>query len=215
MKHEFLWSLIGVMAVVTLLPAQCVPPPNGNGESHTIELSEASEEDLLEYRARGEGSINRVTLTLTSKTEDDLNVQVLLGTIFEPRSASVQEMVVTTSRSILLLSYETVGPVSIDAACASMESEVPGEADSLTLSSASISTDLTKLLRLPEFQSETFRVKQFAIWTITDNPERGDYIGITTGGSILGTGPTEEEMGRIRLLFEKAGIPIDRYQALQ
>lgn len=216
MKHKFLLSLIAFMAVVTLVPAACfVPTPNENGESYTFELSEASEKGLLEYRASGEGSINRVTLTLTSKTEDDLEIQVLPGTIFEPMSASVQQMVVTTSRSILVPSYETVGPVSIDAACASMELEVPGEADSLGLSSASVSSDLTKLLNLAEFESETFRVKQFAIWTITDNPERGDYMGIAMGGAAFGTGPTEEEMGRIRLLFEEAGIPIDRYQALQ
>jgi hypothetical protein len=65
---------------------------------------------------------------------------------------------------------------------------------------------------LPEFYTETYRVQQFAIWTITDNPARGEYIGIGTFG--LGTRPSDEEMNEIRYLFETAGIATGQYQAL-
>jgi hypothetical protein len=184
-------------------------------EAVEIELSEAAHRHLLEYSASGVGSIDRISLRLTSKSEDDLNVQVLPGTMFEPTSASVQNMVVTSSRSILLPSYETVGPIDIKVACANMELEAPGEDHNLTLRSGVTSSDLIKILGLSEFQSETTRVKQFAIWTITDNPERGKYMRIATGASIFGKGPTDEEMGKIRLLFEKAGISTARYQALR
>jgi hypothetical protein len=72
--------------------------------------------------------------------------------------------------------------------------------------------DLLKLLGLSDFQDETFRVQQFAIWTITDNPARDGYVGL--GRFVYGTGPEDEEIERIRILFERAGISIDKYRAL-
>jgi len=55
-------------------------------------------------------------------------------------------------------------------------------------------------------------VKKLAIWTITDNPERDECVGIGYWG--IGTGPSDEEIERIRILFIKAGITISRYKAL-
>jgi len=77
-----------------------------------------------------------------------------------------------------------------------------------------VSGDLVKLLYLPDFHEETSRVQQFAIWTITDNPERDGYMGIATGFQIFGTDPSDDEIDRIRVLFEKAGILTDKYKAL-
>jgi len=71
--------------------------------------------------------------------------------------------------------------LNIDAACASMELTAPSESDNLTLSIETPPEDLNKLLYLSDFRSETYRVQQFAIWTITDNPERDGYVGIATG----------------------------------
>ena len=74
--------------------------------------------------------------------------------------------------------------------------------------------DLIKLLNLTEFHEETFRVRQFAIWTITDNPERDGYIGIATSFQVFGTDPSDEEIDKIRNLFIDAGISVSKYKAL-
>jgi len=96
-------------------------------------------------------------------------------------------------------------------ACANMRLGEPDEEDSFTVSLEGTPEDLVKLLNLIEFQIETFRIKQFAIWTITDNPTRNGYVGLGYFG--MGSGPQDEEMDRIRTLFELAGIDTSKYQA--
>jgi len=94
-----------------------------------------------------------------------------------------------------------------------MELDMPGESDTFLIRSVPATEDLAKLLNLPDFADETFRVQQFAVWTITDNPTRDGYIGIGYFG--FGTGPDDEEILRIQALFANAGISTDNYQALQ
>jgi hypothetical protein len=94
-----------------------------------------------------------------------------------------------------------------------MELDAPDENDTFTISIVPAPEDLIKLLNLPDFHNETFRVQQFAIWTITDNPPRDGYVGLGYFG--FGSGPNDEEMQKIQALFEKAGIPTGKYQALQ
>ncbi len=179
-----------------------------------VELIEAKNMGLIEASATGTGSINRIKISLTSKSDDTMEVAILPGTIFTSSATGVQSMVVLTEKLILLDPYETTDPFDVDAACASMELDAPEESNSLMLSTEAPPEDLMKLLNLPDFHEETFRVRQFAIWTITDNPERDGYVGIATGFSIFGTGPSDEEIEKIRVLFIKAGISISKYKAL-
>ncbi len=179
-----------------------------------VELIEAQSMGLIGVSARGTGSINRIQMSLTSNSDDVLEVAILPGTIFISSAAGVQSMVVVAEKLVLLDPYEAVESVNIDAACANMELDAPEESNSLVLSTTPASGDLVLLLNLPEFHDETLRVQQFAVWTITDNPGRGGYMGIATGFAIFGTGPRDEEIERIRVLFGKAGISTDKYQAL-
>jgi hypothetical protein len=121
-------------------------------------------------------------------------------------------MVVRKPASVLLATAGSEQSLTLSAACASMELDAPGESDSFTVSTAPVPTDLIKLLNLAPFLDEPFRVQQFAIWTITDNPPRGGYVGLGYFG--VGTGPSDEEMERIRTLFQQAGISTEPYQAL-
>jgi hypothetical protein len=68
------------------------------------------------------------------------------------------------------------------------------------------------LLKAPDFAGQTFRVRQFAIWTITDNPTRTGYVGLGSFG--IGSGPRDEEIAVIRQLFVKAGLDPTAYLAL-
>ncbi len=122
-------------------------------------------------------------------------------------------MVVRRQTVVFLSGAGASRSVEIPVACANMQLGVPEETDQFTISTAPSADDLMKLLVLPGFLDEPFRVQQFAIWTITDNPARGGYVGLGYFG--VGSGPDDEEMQRIRALFEQAGIPTDRYQAFQ
>jgi tetratricopeptide (TPR) repeat protein len=179
-----------------------------------VDLIEAERRGLAEVAAFGAGSLDRILLTLTSNSEQALRVAILPGMIFNSQSASIQSMLVLTEKLVFLIPHERIESIKVDAACGNMQLDLPGKSDSLTLSLSPTSGDLMELLSLPDFQEETTRVRQFAIWTITDNPGRHDYMGIATGFQIFGTGPSDEEIGRIRALFEKSGIPTNKYKAL-
>jgi len=178
-----------------------------------VELVDAVQAGLIEVSAAGTGYISSIEIRLTSSTEDRLEVTILPGTIFTSSAVGIQSMVVITQKVVLLDSYEVTEPFDIDAACANMELDAPEESNSLALSTAAPSEDLIKLLNISAFHAEKTRVKQFAIWTITDNPERDGYMGIATGFAIFGTGPSDDEMEKIRLLFEEAGIVTAEYKA--
>jgi hypothetical protein len=138
---------------------------------------------------------------------------VLAGTIFRPRKKSTQDMVTRKEATVALRSRGEAVTISVAAACADMNRSVPDEKDDFALSTTAAPPVLMKLLRLPEFQKEDFRVQQFAIWTITDNPKPGGYVRIGAFG--VGSGPDKEELQRIRDLFKKAGISAGYYPALK
>jgi len=176
-----------------------------------VGLIEAVADDLVEATISGDG-LQSIDITLKSVSDDPLEVSISRGTIFGAQSAGVQSMVVIREEVLFLKSRGSVSSGSIYVACASMELDMPDKNDTFTISMDPASEDLIKLLNGPDFNNETFRVKQFAIWTITDNPTRHGYVGLGSFG--FGSGPSDEEMGRIKILFENAGISTYKYQAL-
>jgi len=162
---------IGVVTNTTETLTETTPPtPTTTQPPVYVELIEAQSTGLIEVSACGIGSLEVIKLSLTSQSDNTLQIAILPGTIFESQSAGVQSMIVITEKLVLLYPHETAKSISVDAACASMELDAPSESDSLTLSTEAPPEDLVKLLNLPDFHEETFCVQQFAIWTITDNP---------------------------------------------
>lgn len=53
-------------------------------------------------------------------------------------------------------------------------------------------------LALPGYHEASFRVRQFPPRTITDNPPRSGHVGLTTGFSPFGSGPSDDELNIIR-----------------
>jgi hypothetical protein len=204
-------ALLAVALVLTALLAGCAGDETPPVISE-IGLGEAKAMDLVETTVSGSG-ITSITLQLQSTSTAPLNVLVSPGTVFEAQSADVQDMVVTEAREVLLSSYGSSEVLSIPAACANMHLDAPESSDTFTTRRAPISEDLPKLLSVPGFPDETFRVQQFAIWTITENPNcQASYRGLGAWG--FGSGPDEEEMERIETLFEEAEISTNKYPAL-
>lgn len=192
--------------------AALAPTPTFSATPMTIELHEAETRGVVKVEITGDG-LEWIRIVLESMFDVPLEVTILPGTIFEAQSAGTQDMVVREAQTALLGTRGSRQSLTIPVACANMELGMPDGEDRFTIGRAPVSEDLIKLLNLPEFRDETFRVQQFAIWTITDNPTRDGYVGLGYFGA--GSGPDDEEMERIRTLFARAGISIDKYRALR
>ncbi len=166
----------------------------------------------MEVTVSGDG-LTEIDLTLQLTSNESLEVTIKAGTLFQAQSAGVQNMIVIENKTVQLKSPGENISVILDVACAVMELDQPKSTDAFTISSNPLPADLMLLLNSPALGNETFRVKQFAIWTITDNPPRDGYVGLGTG--VIGSGPSDAEMTRIRALFVAAGIVPEKYKALQ
>jgi hypothetical protein len=153
-------------------------------------------------------------LTQLSLTDQALELTIPAGLMFDPRVRSTQLMVVIHETQMELdpLATQTV---TLDVACAEMNKDQPTDEDQFQLSSREPSADLARLLASPQLADAGGRVRQFAIWTITDNPEKNGYMGLATGFEIFGTGPDAGELDQIANLFEAAGIDVSKYRALR
>jgi len=202
---------LGYLLAITVSFAACQQSPP-KPHATKVELSEATSKDLVQVTGSGDG-LESINVTLQSKSNDPLEVTVQPGTIFEALSGGTQSMVTREERSVTLESSGSTQSLTIDAACANMHLNMPGEGDRFSIRKTPPSDDLKKLVTVPGFHSEPFRVQQFAIWTITDNPDRSGYVEI--GETDFGSGPGEEEIQKIRVLFGKAGISTEKYRALR
>jgi hypothetical protein len=178
----------------------------------TIELIKAVNGGQVAVAGTGRG-LQRLDLTLTSKADGPLVVVINQGTVFDPAVERTQSMVVITRRMIDLEAGGSV-PVQLDVACADMKKDTPDRNDRFALHEGSVPKDLVKLTRLPEFADEPFRVQQFGVWTITDNPTRTGYVGLGTADG-ASSGPSKAELTRIAELFRAAEIDTKPYRALK
>jgi len=182
-----------------------------------VELVIAISRKLIAVDAMGDG-LRSVKLTVRSYAKKPLRLQILSGTIFDPESPDVQTMVLRRSIDLNVAPGEEA-EVALDAACADMTLEEPGDLDAFTIKKARPG-DLTRLVRSRQFQDIGFRLQQLAIWTVTDNPPRSGYAGISESafvGGLIGRGTelTNKEIRLIRRIFRQARINEDKYRALR
>jgi len=176
----------------------------------TVELRQALKDGIATLEAIGDG-LETMDMILDSLSDEDLRIEVQPGTIFNPANAGTQSMVV---RRGALIDLPAGGHAErkLEVGCASMEKGTPSSDDSFSIDLDISLSDLVDLLELVEFLEEDFRVQQFAIWTITDNPSATRYVGLGYFGA--GSGPSQEELDSIYQLFLKAGIQTGKYRAL-
>jgi hypothetical protein len=155
--------------------------------------------------------LQRLEITLASQVAQPLQLVIDPVTVFHPGAAGTQTMM-TIARQVVTLAAMESKTLTLDVACAAMHLDQPGSSDQFGLDTAPSSSALESLLQVPDFASQTFRVKQFAIWTITDNPTRHGYVGLGSFG--IFSGPSDEEIAAIKQLFVKAGLDPSAYLAL-
>ncbi len=177
----------------------------------TTSLDDAVAQGLVEITTAGAG-LDSVELTLASRQPGSLTVAIPAGTIFAATAGGVQNMVVREEQMVVLEGADAEVALTVPAACINMTRNTPVTANQFIMGGPA-KGDLARLVALPTFKDRPFRVQQFAIWTVTDNPTLDEYAGIGSYG--LGTGPSREEMQLVRALFAEAGIATNKYWALR
>lgn len=183
------------------------------GPGQEAELRQALADGLVSVTGTGDG-LQSLDLEITSEVDFDLDVTVEVGTQLEPRARGTQLMVVLEAQTVSLAGHATAD-VTLEVACAEMHQDQPTGDDTFRVLDDLPQADLVRLLETSEFSEQSGRVQQFAVWTITNNPRRNDYVGLTSGFDIFGTGPDDDEIAAIRDLFETAGIDTSKYRALK
>lgn len=183
------------------------------GTDQDVELRQALSDGLVTVTGTGDG-LQSLDLEITSEVDFDLDVTIEVGTQLEPRARGTQLMVVLEAQTVSLAANASAD-VTLDVACAEMHQDQPTGDDTFHVLDDAPQADLIRLLQVPEFSEESGRVRQFAVWTITNNPRRNGYLGLTSGFDIFGSGPDDEEIATIRDLFETAGIDTSKYRALK
>ena len=144
-------------------------------------------------------------VTIAGNGLESILVTIAPGTIFLAR----------TERVVLLRAQGSTERVLVPAACANMELGQPTSNDAFTIAQTPAADDLLKLLALPGFTGEPFRIQQFAIWTVTDNPARGGYVRLRSTAQPIGSGPSDDQLQHIRVLYGQARIAASKHRALR
>jgi hypothetical protein len=178
-----------------------------------IDLREAIELGLLTTEVRGV-SLERIEVEfeVSAELEDSIEMSITPGTMFLAPSPDLQTMVVR-QEIIMFLNPKQELSVELKVACANMTLKAPEGGETYIVQIEPPAEELRKLLGLPEFQDSSFRLQQFAIWTITDNPSSGGYVGLGVGDQ--GSPPSRDELAQIRQWFEQAGIEVANYSGLR
>jgi hypothetical protein len=186
-------------------------PVDGQTRQATLRL--AVQEGWVEMIVTGNG-LSRIDLKIEPKVDFNLSLEIEVGTMFVSDAAGVQNMVVR-KQSFVYVTPQLEAEIELEVSCANMSKKQPEKKDTFTLLPDLAPPDLIALMDLPDFAFESMRIQQFSIWTITDNPGRDGYMDITGSFSPEGSGPTDDEVARIRELFLLAGLDLDQYIALQ
>jgi len=203
-------SLPGGPSIVPSSPGASAAP---TGSAETVELRQALAAGQVTASGSGDG-LESLDLDLTSTVDRRLEVTIEAGTLLEPQAKGTQIMMVVSGDSVVL-APRTTESVTLDVNCVQMRQDQPTGDDTFTVSAQRADPDLVLLLAEPALADATGRIRQFAIWTITNDPKRADYVPLGSAFEVFGTGPGDEEIAQIRSLFLAAGIDIAKYRVFR
>ena len=183
------------------------------GSAQTVELRQALAAGQVTASGTGDG-LESLDLDLTSTIDRRLEVTIEAGTLLEPQAKGTQIMMVVSGDTVVL-APRTTESVTLDVNCVQMHQDQPTGDDTFTVTTDIPDSDLRLLLVEPTLADATGRVRQFAVWTITNDPKRGDYVPLGSTFEVFGTGPDDEEISQIRSLFLAAGIDTTKSRALR
>ncbi len=195
------------------------------------ELIEAREAGRIEVRVLGSESLDQVVVEVRNVDRSPLRVVLIPGTVFSTGDPKFQRMGVVREAVVTVAPGECK-QVVVPVACIDMDLKQPepgmvfqGEIDFQG------PVGFTRLTTTPEFQAASFRIQQFAIWTLIASPtSRDEYAGLGLGPEIVEAlveqglpeeiiaglyylpdlvfGLTDEEVEMLERWFGTAGVPV-------
>lgn len=176
MKKRFVLVLLVMLLGLALSgEAQKAPPVE------EVELVEAMSRGQVRCMARAGRDLSYVILHLHNPGQGTLHVLILPGTIFAPGAPGYQPMGVIEVVVVVLQPGEE-REINVPTACFDMALDPPDEGMALTVMRGRDAELVARLCRSPTFQKASFRVRQFAIWTLFHRPTSiEDYRGVGFG----------------------------------
>jgi hypothetical protein len=224
--------------------------PSKNDYEYT--LSQVLSEGTVKVYAEGQG-LTWLHIELSSTQDKTVTVGIPAGTLFTPEDSDVQRMIIlgAAPHVFVLKQKDRKYGANLPAACVDMHKKVPqtnkrfGYFDAGKVGETSQNFDssektkkqkdnspassehLRMLITSPAFQNASRTIQQYAIWTITDNPQRSQYVQIVVQQTMpKGRNPQmpfmpppvsseidERVFEEIKKLFQQANIPLEEYNA--
>ena len=181
-------------------------------EVETVNIVEALEKGLIEAEARGAG-LEAVNVVVKRKLEKPLKVLVPVGTFFV-NLGKAQDMVATKD-IVIDLTQRKEASYSVPSASANVDRDVPGSDSKFRIVVAPESEELRKLMEVIAREKPSTKVKQVAVWIVTDDITGGKldsrYVSrpafLPFGGS---PAASDEDVVRAISLVERAGIDVTK-----
>ncbi|MEN3009451.1 MAG: hypothetical protein ABDI20_00450, partial [Candidatus Bipolaricaulaceae bacterium] len=146
-----------------------------------VELVEAMAQGRVRCTVIAHETLAHVTLRLHNPGTRALRILILPGTVFVPADPAYQKMGVIEVVAVVLRPGEE-REVVVPTACLEMHRHGPTEGMTLAVARDSEAEWVARLTRSPTFQRASFRVRQFAIWTLLARPASiEDYVGLGLG----------------------------------
>lgn len=153
-------------------------------------------------------SIEYVSLSVRNLTAERIEVRIPAGTFFASNSASAQSMV-ATAQQVTYLGPGQSSSVSISTACANLPLDIPHSGNTFTIAQAPPQQELT--LIASALASETYPVRQAAVWIVTDDANFSS-LGILVRGDPSGYGGTRvispEDAAKAMRVLATAGVDL-------
>ena len=168
------------------------------------------QEGMINTSIRGAG-LQKMEISLESNLDFSIMVTIVPSTMFTTTSPTVQTMVARELREIILEPHVEIS-LELEVACANMTLDAPEPENLFNAAYPPTIPNLSKLVASKSYlEQESFRVQQFAVWIITDNPTRDNFVRL--GSAVQAFGPSQDEINQIKQLFVEAGISTDEYLA--
>lgn len=209
------------VALVVLAPLGACRDDPRDPRAERYDLQPAAAKKLVFQRAEVH-SMERITAWLNNLGPARLIVTIRPGTVYASLEQHLPHMVVRGIKEVTLQPAGRPGDrirVGLPAASMHMRRKVARRGQQLALQQAPASGPLGQLLKLRCFravrpcQDQPFLVQQYAVWTLTNNPPGGRFVG--PGPDRLRGGPSPGEMARVAALLRRAKIDLSAYDAFR
>jgi len=165
-------------------------------------------EKKIQVKVKGSG-IQRMDVSIRKLVPYALRVRVPVGTYFESGNTSTQNMV-STGETVTLITTDDWINISPSAACANRPRDVPSDEDRFNVRRSPHQAELARLMTVLDRETNSYPVKQAAVWIVTDNADYND-LGILVN-SPYGYGGSrsinEEDAAEAMIICRQAGINI-------